>query len=104
MSDGDMVRQAYKLREDDDDWSQSRALIRDVMDDAARERLVSNIVGHLCDGVSEKVLQRAFEYWRNIDPETGDKVEKGVREKLGGKSDAPGLASAQSIGGQEAAE
>ena len=33
MSDGDMVRQAYTLREDDDDWSQAGALVREVMDD-----------------------------------------------------------------------
>jgi catalase len=98
-TDGDMVRQAYTLREDDDDWSQAGALVREVMDDAARERLVGNVVGHLCDGVSEKVLTRAFEYWRNIDGETGDRIEKGVRDKLGGKSEAPGMASAKSISG-----
>ena len=103
-ADGEMVREAYTPRKDDDDFSQPCALIRDVMDDAARDRLVSNIVGHLCDGVSEKVLQRAFEYWRAIDKETGDRVEKGVRDTLGGKSNEPGLASAESIHGQEAAE
>jgi catalase len=95
--DGDMVRQAYTLRESDDDWSQAGALVREVMDDAARSRLVENVVGHLCDGVSEKVLQRAFEYWRNIDPDTGDKIEASVRKKLGGKSTAPGMGSAESI-------
>ena len=94
-----MVRQAYTLREDDDDWTQAGVLVRDVMDGAARDRLVGNVVGHLADGVSEKVLLRAFDYWRNIDRETGDKIEAGVREKLGGVSDAPGLASAKSIGG-----
>ena len=97
-----MVREAYTLREDDDDFSQPRALIRDVMDDAARDRLVNNIVGHLCDGVSEKVLQRAFEYWRQIDEETGNKVEQGVREKLGGTSPHPGLGSAEAIRKNEA--
>ena len=101
-ADGDMVREAYTLREDDDDFSQPRALIRDVMDDAARDRLVNNIVGHLCDGVSEKVLQRAFEYWRQIDEETGNKVEQGVREKLGGTSPHPGLGSAEAIRKNEA--
>jgi len=101
-ADGDMVREAYTLREDDDDFSQPRALIRDVMDDAARDRLVNNIVGHLCDGVSEKVLQRAFEYWRQIDEETGNKVEQGVREKLGGASPHPGLGSAEAIRKNEA--
>jgi len=26
------------------------------------------------------VLQRAFEYWRNIDRDLGDRIEKGVRQ------------------------
>ena len=77
---GEMVRAAYTRRQDDDDFGQPRTLIREVMDDAARDRLVSNIVGHLCDGVSEPVLERAFEYWRAIDPDIGARVEKGVRE------------------------
>jgi catalase len=54
-------------------------MYRKVLDDAARERLVSNIVGHLLDGVTEPVLQRAFEYWRNVDQDLGNRVEKGVR-------------------------
>ncbi len=98
-ADGDMVREAYTLREDDDDWSQAGALVRDVMDDDARSRLVENVVGHLSDGVSEKILKRAFEYWRNIDQDVGKRIEKGVRDKIGGKSKAPGLASAKSISG-----
>ena len=103
-SDGDMIRSAYTLRPDDDDWSQAGKLVRDVMDDAARARLVDNVAGHLCDGVSEKVLQRAFDYWRNIDRETGDRIESKVRDQLDGASDAPGMASAQSIGKRHAAE
>ncbi|QYX57586.1 catalase [Roseovarius sp. SCSIO 43702] len=79
-ADGDMVRQAYTLREDDDDWGQAGTLVRDVLDDAARDRLVNNIVGHLKGGVSEKVLKRAFEYWRNVDETLGERVEKGVRD------------------------
>ena len=50
------------------------------MDDAARDRLVDNIVGHLLDGVSEPVLNRAFDYFRNIDKALGDRVEQGVRD------------------------
>ena len=37
------------------------------MDDAARERLVSNIVGAPLAGVTEPVNQRAFSYLRNVD-------------------------------------
>jgi catalase len=78
-TDGDMVRTAYTLRPEDDDWGQPGTMVREVLDDAARERLVNNIVGHLSDGVSEPVLQRAFEYWRNVDKDLGDRVEQGVR-------------------------
>lgn len=50
------------------------------MDEAARDRLVSNVIGHLKDGVTQPVLQRAFEYWRNIDQETGDRIAAGFDE------------------------
>ncbi|TVR84972.1 MAG: hypothetical protein EA405_00180, partial [Rhodospirillales bacterium] len=29
-------------------------------------------------GVSEPVLERAFQYWRNIDQEIGDRIARGV--------------------------
>lgn len=82
-TDGDLVRQAYTLREDDDDWGQAGALVRDVMDDDERERLAANIIGHVSGGVKEPVLSRVFEYWRNVDPDLGRKVEEGVRAKNG---------------------
>jgi predicted ATP-dependent serine protease len=47
-------------------------------DDAARDRLVSNIVAQLLHGVTEPVLQRAFGYLRNVDQALGEIVEKGV--------------------------
>jgi catalase len=78
-SDGEMVRAAYTLRVDDDDWGQAGVLVREVMDEAERARLVSNVAGHLRNGVSAKVLQRAFEYWKNIDKRVGDEVEHAVR-------------------------
>jgi len=49
------------------------------MDDAQRDRLVSNVVGHLKSGVSGPVLERALEYWSNIDEEIGDRIAKGVQ-------------------------
>ena len=61
-------------------------MVREVLDDGARQRLVDNIVGHLLNAVSEPVLQRAFEYWRNVDKSLGDKVEAGVRAKAGEKN------------------
>jgi catalase len=78
-SDGDMVRTAYSLRPEDDDWGQAGTLVREVLDDAGRERLAHNIIGHVSDGVKEPVLSRVFEYWTNVDAELGKKVEEGVR-------------------------
>jgi len=78
-ADGEMVREAYKLRKDDDDFSQPGALVREVMDDAQRDRLVYNVSQHLLGGVTEPVLQRAFQYWRNVDENIGERIEKAVR-------------------------
>ena len=79
-ADGDMVRQAYTLREDDDDWSQAGILVREVMDDAARERLVNNIAGHLGAGVSPPVLERALQYWRNVDADLGARIATALNQ------------------------
>jgi catalase len=80
---GDMVRAAYTLRQDDDDFGQANTLVNEVMDDATRDRLVANVAGHLSDGVSAPVLERAFEYWRNIDPEIGERIAKEVKANVG---------------------
>ncbi|SHE71374.1 catalase [Streptoalloteichus hindustanus] len=71
---GEMVRAAYEKHAEDDDFVQARALVREVMDETQREQLVKNVVGHLSNGVSQPVLERAFEYWRNIDKEVGDRI------------------------------
>ncbi|MGI5437521.1 catalase [Streptomyces shenzhenensis] len=77
-SAGEMVREAYALHREDDDWGQPGTLVRNVLDDAARNRLVSNVSGHLKQGVTRPVLDRALQYWRNIDKETGDRIAHAV--------------------------
>jgi catalase len=81
-TDGEMMRAAYTLRPEDDDWTQAGVLVREIMDDAARDRLVANVVGHVVNGVHEPVLSRVFEYWTNIDAEVGKKIEEAVRDRL----------------------
>ncbi|MEU3185188.1 catalase [Streptomyces sp. NPDC006923] len=71
---GEMVREAARLHREDDDWGQAGTQVREVLDDAQRDRLVSNVVGHLAQGVSRPVLERALQYWRNIDKEIGDRI------------------------------
>lgn len=71
---GEFMHAAYTPHPDDDDFVQAGTLVREVMDDAARDRLVSNVAGHLSDGVTAPVLARSLEYWRNIDKEIGDRI------------------------------
>lgn len=82
-ADGEMVREAYTLRKDDDDYGQANTLINHVMDEAQRERLVNNVVGHIKGGVSDHVLPRVIEYWRNIDKNIGDRIAAGVNGNTG---------------------
>ena len=89
---GEFVHAAYTKRKDDDDFGQAGTLVRKGMDDAQRDRLVSNVVGHLLAGVTEPVLARAIEYWRNVDQTVGNRIAEGVR----GKPDCRGIAGLSS--------
>ncbi|MFI6030642.1 catalase [Amycolatopsis magusensis] len=70
----EVIRSAYRLHAEDDDFGQPGTLVREVMDDEQRGRLASNIIGHASNDVSQPVIERVFEYWRNVDKNLGDKV------------------------------
>jgi Catalase len=76
-----MVHAPYVAHAEDDDWGQAGTLVREVLDDAARERLISNVTGHLLNGVTEPILVRAFQYWKNVDADLGKAIEEGVRSQ-----------------------
>lgn len=78
-ADGAMVRSAYTLRSDDDDFIQPGTLVRDVFNDAERQSLVDTVAGGLLGGVRSPVLERAFEYWKSIDADIGRRIEEKVR-------------------------
>jgi catalase len=52
-----------------------------VLDGDARNRLVSNIVGQLCQGVSDEVLARAFHSWKNVGQERFEQAVGGASPK-----------------------
>jgi len=49
--------------------------VRDVFDDAQRQRLVDTVVGGLKSGVRSPVLERAFDYWKQVDADIGRRIE-----------------------------
>lgn len=79
-ADGDMVRSAYTLHAEDDDFGQPGTLVRHVFSDADRDALVETVSGSLLAGVREPVLSRAFEYWKNIDPTVGQRIQDKVTQ------------------------
>src|SRR5690606_19973254 len=79
-ADGDMVRSAYTLHTEDDDFSQPGTLMREVYNDEQRSRLIETVAGSLLGGVRSPVLERAFEYWKSIDPDVGRRIEETVRD------------------------
>ncbi len=81
-ADGAMVRAAYTLHAEDDDFGQAGTLVREVFDDAQRDRLVETVSGALGD-VIEPVLSNAFQYWKNIDQEIGERIEAAVKANAG---------------------
>src|SRR5690606_18660756 len=85
-TDSDMVRSAYTLHAEDDDFGQPGTLVRQVYNDEQRDRLIETVAGSLLGGVRSPVLERAFEYWKSIDPDVGRRIEEKVRS---GKASEP---------------
>jgi catalase len=77
-ADGDMVRAVYMLHAEDDDFGQPGTLVREVMDDAQRDRLVAQVAGSLLSGVKGEVLARVLDYWKNIDARIGQRIAEKV--------------------------
>ena len=76
---GELGRYAYEKHAEDDDFGQAGTLYRDVMNDTDREHLVTNIVGHASDHLSEGMQQRVVAYWTSVDAQLGVRVAAGLQ-------------------------
>ncbi len=88
-SDGELIRAAAELHAEDDDFGQAGTLVREVMDDAARERLVSNIAGHVSKVTIPELRERVLQYWRNVDLTLGDRVADALEPSAPGANVEP---------------
>jgi catalase len=75
---GDIMRTAYEPHAADNDFVQPGAFYREVLSPTDREHLVSNIVGHMRDGVERAVQERAIALWRQVDPQLGLRIAMGL--------------------------
>jgi catalase len=85
---GELGRYEATKHRDDDDAVQPRALYRDVMTDTDREHLVTNIVAHASDNVSDGVQQRVIAYWAAVDADLGARVAAGLGHGNGARDTA----------------
>jgi catalase len=84
---GELGRYAYEKHAEDDDFGQAGTMYREVMDDAAREALVGNIVGHASDEVASETQQRVVAYWTSVDANLGARVAAGLGQGNGKSAD-----------------
>ncbi|WP_309131897.1 catalase [Brevibacterium sp.] len=78
-ADGELVRSAYTLHEEDDDFGQAHTLVREVFSEEDRQGLIETVAGSVKGEVTEPVLSRVFEYWKKIDQEVGQAIEDKVK-------------------------
>jgi catalase len=90
-TDTEMVRSAYTLHASDDDFGQAGTLVREVFDDGQRDAFVETVSGALAGVHSEEVLQRAFWYWKSVDPAVGSRIEAAVRRTRATESEQVGI-------------
>jgi catalase len=90
---GEMVRAAYELHAEDDDFGQPGTLVREVMSQEDRDHLAANILGHAGDpDVTDEMKPRIVDYWTNVDAEIGAAVADGLG--IGTPDAAPDAAAA----------
>ncbi|MBV9617050.1 MAG: catalase [Ktedonobacteraceae bacterium] len=75
---GEILRSAYTLHAEDNDFVQAGNFYRHALSVTDRDHLVSNIVGHMGQGVDRFVQERAIKNWYQVDKELGTRIAEGL--------------------------
>nr|WP_165137765.1 catalase [Microbacterium amylolyticum] len=78
-TDGALVRSAYTLHSEDDDFGQASTLYNDVFDDGEKDRFHATLAGQYQGLTVDAVKERFFWYWGQVD----EKIVAGIKAKLG---------------------
>ena len=71
----DLTRAPYVQHPEDGDFVQAGILYREVLDEAAQERLADNITNAMA-GVSPETEERVYHYWDQVDEKLGARVRE----------------------------
>ena len=100
VNTGELGRYAYEKHAQDDDFIQPGTLYREIMRDTDRDHLVTNIVGHASDHVSEGIQLRVIAYWTNVDAQLGAQVAAGLGKDNGGTNGQAAAQAAKLVAGR----
>lgn len=75
---GEIMRSAYTLHAEDDDFGQAGSLYRDVLSATDRDHLVHNIVTHMGNGVERFIQERSVNLWKQVDNDLGTRIAVGL--------------------------
>src|SRR5579859_6943564 len=67
LASGEIARSAYVPHAEDNDFVQAGNLYRHILSETDRDHLVSNIVGHMKQGVERFIQERAIANWQKVD-------------------------------------
>ena len=98
-ADGEMVRAAYTLRPEDDDFGQPGTLVREVLDDAHGSGSSATSPATSSAGSRRRLLPQVFEYWKSVDADTGKRIEEAVHAGRDDKAPAPGPTDREGVSG-----
>jgi catalase len=94
---GEVGRYANEKHADDDDFGQARTLVNQVMGETDRDHLVSNIVAHASNEVTEQIQWRVIAYWSNVDAQIGSRVAAGLGRGDGESANGASAAAQQLV-------
>jgi catalase len=80
---GELGRYANRKHAEDDDFVQAGTLINEVMSERDRLHLVSNVVAHASNEVTDAMQLRVIAYWASIDPQIGADIAAGLGQGNG---------------------
>src|SRR3989442_6843203 len=78
FASGEIMRSAYTPHAEDNDFVQAGNLYRHVLSATDRDHLVSNIVGHMSQGVERSIQERALALWYQVDADLGTRIARGL--------------------------
>jgi catalase len=75
---GEIVRSAYTPHAEDNDFVQAGNLYRHVLSERDKAHLVSNVAGHMSQGVERHIQERALKLWYQVDQELGERIAQAL--------------------------